>query len=371
MTQSQQKLVSFGNNRQIGDGQPCFIVFEAGPTHDGLKSAKQLVELAAKAGADAVKFQVVDPERLVADKKQPFSYEILIDRATGETETVTEPLYDILCRRVLTHDEWREVKKFSDSLNLAFFATATFDDEVAFLESLKCDSIKIASADVNHFPLIRRAAKTGMSLQLDTGNSTLGEIEAAIDVIRSEGNERIIIHQCPTGYPARLDSINLRIIQTLKQMFGYPAAYSDHTPGWDMDVAAVAMGANLVEKTITLDRTTPSVEHIMSLEPVDMAAFVTTIRNVETAMGSSRRIMHEAEKKKRDSLRRSVFLAQAVKKGQKLSDIKVEFRRPGYGIGPDRYETMLDYIFTDDFSSGHRLDYQDLMKEMGSKANAA
>lgn len=356
---TEQKIVSFGEHK-IGDGHPCFITYEAGPTHDGIDSAKKLVSLAAEAGADAVKFQIIDPDRLVADKKQPFTYDVLIDRETGETETVSEPLYDILCRRALSKDEWKEVKKRSDSLGLAFFATIGFEDEIKLLEEISCHSIKIASADVNHFPLLRLAAKTGMCLQLDTGNSTLGEIESAIDVIRSEGNENIVIHQCPSGYPARLESVNLRIIQTLKQMFGYPAAYSDHTPGWDMDVAAVALGANLVEKTITFDRMTRSVEHIMSIEPHEMKDFVQVIRDLETAMGSSRRIMMPEESKKRVAYRRSIFLAEAVKEGQKLAEAKVEFRRPGYGIPPDQYDGLLDYVFTSDLPEEHRLSFQDL-----------
>lgn len=358
---TEQKTVSFGK-RIIGDGHPCFITYEAGPTHDGLESAKLLTKLAAEAGADAVKFQIVDPDRLVADRKQLFTYEVLVDRETGKTETVSEPLYDILCRRTLEKKEWRELKKYSDSLGLAFFATITFEDEIELLEELKCDSIKIASGDVNHIPLIRRAAKTGMCLQLDTGNSSLGDIEIAIDAIRAEGNESIIIHQCPSGYPARLDSINLRIIATLKQMFGYPAAYSDHTPGWDMDIAAVAMGANLVEKTITTDRTIRSVEHIMSLEPSEMPAFVKVIRDVEAAMGAPRRILHEKEIQKRDAVRRSIYLAEPVKKGQRLGDVKVEFRRPGFGIGPDQYERLLAHEFTRDFPAAHRLGFADLQE---------
>ena len=366
---TEQKTVSFGD-KKIGDGHPCFIVFEAGPTHDGLETAKKLVELSAEAGADAVKFQIVDAERLVADKKQPFSYDILVNRETGETKTVSEPLYDILCRRMLTKDEWREVKQYSDSLGLAFFATATFEDEIELMEELGCHSIKIASGDVNHIPLIRRAARTGMCLQLDTGNSTLGEIEVAIDAIREEGNENIVIHQCPSGYPARIDSVNLNIIKTLKQMFGYPAAYSDHVPGWEMDIAAISMGANLVEKTITLDRLTPSVEHIMSLEPSDMSGFVKIIRDVETAMGRSRRILHAEERKKRDAIRRSIFLAEPVKKGQKLRDVKVEFSRPGYGIGPEQYESLLDSVFAKDLNEGARLSYADLVQE-GEEACAA
>lgn len=353
------RLIKLGN-RTVGDGHPTFVTYEAGPTHDGLKSAKELVRLAADAGADAVKFQIFDPDRLVADKKRLFSYEILIDRETGKTETVEEPLYDILCRRALTQDEWREVKRESDAAGIAFFATIGFPDDLELLVELGCHSIKIASGDVNHLPLIRLAARTGMCLQLDTGNSTLGEIETAIDAARAEGNENIIIHQCPSGYPARLDSINLRIIPTLKQMFGYPVAYSDHTPGWEMDIAAVALGANVVEKTITFDRTTRSVEHIFSLEPQEMAEFVGKIRDLERAMGTSRRIMAPAELTSRLGVRRSVFLAGAAQPGQALRDVEVDFRRPGDGIPPDHYETLLEARIRRDLPAGHKLTYGDL-----------
>ena len=174
-------MVMFGT-RAVGDGAPCFITYEAGPTHNGLESAKQLVALAAQAGADAVKFQIFDPDRLVADRKQQFTYEILADRTTGAMKTVSESLYELLARRCLKNEEWRALKRYSDGLGLAFFATVSFPDEIDFLVELGCHSIKIASADVNHLPLIRRAARTGMCLQLDTGSATIGEIEAAIDV---------------------------------------------------------------------------------------------------------------------------------------------------------------------------------------------
>lgn len=355
----ERKLVKLGS-RDVGDGEPVFVVFEAGPTHDSIDSAKALVTHAARAGAHAIKFQIVDPDRLVADRKQPFSYEVLIDRETGATETVEEPLYDILMRRVLTKNQWREVKAHSDREGLAFFATVTFEDEIQLLQELGCHSVKIASGDVNHFPLIRLAARTGMCLQLDTGNSNLGEIEAAVDVIRSEGNENIIIHQCPSGYPAHLDSINLRIIQTLRQMFSYPVAFSDHTPGATMDIAAIAMGANLVEKTITLDRTTRSVEHVMSLEPAEMAHFIRTIAELERALGTPRRILHDTERKRRLAIRRSVFLRTAVKAGTLLRDAEVLFRRPGYGFAPDQYEAWPEARFRRDLPAGHMVSTADL-----------
>lgn len=353
-------MVKFGN-RMVGDGQPCFITMEAGPTHDGVDSAKRLISHAAAAGADAIKFQILDPDRLVADRTIMFDYDVLVDRETGRTETVSERLYDLLARRALDADQWREVKKHSDEVGLAFFATVGFEDEIELVASLGCDSIKIASADVNHFPLIRRAARTGMCLQLDTGNSSLGEIEAAVDVIRSEGNENIIIHHCPGGYPARAESINLRVIETLKQMFAYPIAYSDHTPGWEMDIAAIAMGANLVEKTITEDRMTRGVEHVMSIEPEDMKRFVQSVRDLEKAFGSRRRIMQDAELKKRERIRRSVFVKSDARAGVKLSDLSVEFRRPGNGIAPDRYEALLEKRLRTDLVSGYMLTEADLL----------
>ena len=321
-------MVQFGT-RRVGDGQPCFITYEAGPTHSGLDSAKRLASLAAEAKADAIKFQVLDPDRLVSDRKQLFTYEVLADRDSGARETVSEPLYDILCRRALNKDEWRTLKRHCDGLGLAFFATVGFEDEIELLEELNCDSIKIASADVNHTPLLRRAAKSGMCLQLDTGNATIGEIEAAVDLIRGEGNENIIIHHCPSGYPARLESINLNVIPTLKRMFPYPVAYSDHTPGWDMDLAAVALGANLVEKTISEDRATRSVEHIMSIEPAEMTQFIAVIRDLEIAMGSPRRMMSPAEVEKRNANRRSVHLRRDLPAGSVLGSEDLEFRRHG------------------------------------------
>ena len=350
--------VKFGS-RLVGDGQPCFITYEAGPTHDSLESAKRLVKLAAEAGADAVKFQIFDPDRLVADKNLLFSYEVLVDRVTGKTEKIEEPLYDILERRCLEKAEWIKLKQYTDSLNLAFFATVAFEEDIQLLESLGCDSIKIASADLNHYPLIRMAAKTGMCIQIDTGNGTLGEIERAVDIISSEGNENIIIHQCPSGYPAHLPSINLNIIKTLKQMFSYPVAFSDHTPGWNMDVAALVMGANLLEKTITEDRTTRSIEHIFSLEPHEMKEFVHAIRDVELALGQTRRVMHIEELQRRSNYRRSIFIKSPVKAGQKLGDIEVDFRRPGTGIGPHLYEELSSLRLGQDLPSGHMLQIED------------
>lgn len=344
----------------VGDDYPCFITFEAGPTHDGIESAKRLVAYAAAAGANAVKFQIFDPDRLVADKSLQYSYTILSNKDTGRTEEVTESLHAIFVRRALSDSEWLELKRYSDELGLMFFATIGDEQGLALAQSMDCHSLKIASADVNHLPLLRMVAATGMAIQLDTGNATFGEIETAIDVIRSERDVDVIIHNCPSGYPARLDSINLRMLPALKQTFRCPVAYSDHSPGCEMDIAAVALGANLVEKTITEDRCTRSVEHIMSLEPDEMKTFVQTIRDVEVAMGSSRRILSQEEKKQRLNVRRSAYLAEEVKAGDGVADAAVHFKRPGFGIPPDVFESLGDMLFAKDLPAGHQLRLCDL-----------
>lgn len=348
--------------KKIGDESPCFIVFEAGPTHNGLSSAKRLIQYAHQAGADAVKFQIFDPDRLVSNKQQLYSYEILIDKETGKTEKITEPLYDIFVRRHLSDAEWRDLKIYADNLGLAFFATVGDEEGLDLVTSMNCQSIKIASADVNHHPFLKKVAKTGLCIQLDTGNSTLGEIEAAVDLIHQVGgHNNIVIHNCPTGYPAHLESINLRMIPLLKQAFDCPIAYSDHSVGWEMDVAALALGANLIEKTITENRCTPSVEHIMSLEPDEMMNFVNKIREVEVALGSSRRVISAEHLHARKSIRRSVVLNQDARQGQKLGDVKVQFKRPGFGLPPDQYELMREYEFIRNHKAGEIVHAHDLV----------
>ncbi|MDA7433305.1 N-acetylneuraminate synthase family protein [Synechococcus sp. AH-601-N10] len=343
------------NNKIIGDNYPCFITFEAGPTHDGLSSALQLVKEASIAGADAIKFQIFDADKLVADKKQLFSYSILLDKQSNQTKEISEPLYDILSRRCLSSQEWMQVKSYADELDLLFFATIGFEEDLNLLIELGCHSVKIASADVNHFPLLRHAARSGLNIQLDTGNADLDEIKSAVSVIEEEGCNSIIIHQCPSGYPAHTPSICLNMIKTLRDTFPhYPIAYSDHTPDADMDIAAVSLGVNLVEKTISMDRTTPSVEHIFSLEPHDMKKFITRIREVEVALGQSIRNISLEQDKARKLIRRSPYILESVQAGSFLSDAKVEFCRPGLGLSPADWESyiQLNSRFKQDMSPG-------------------
>ncbi len=324
--------VSIGG-KVLGAGQPVFIVFEAGPTHDGLEAACRLIDVAADAGADAVKFQIVDADSLVPDRNLQFSYQYLCDRQTGQLETVSESLWEILKRRELSYEEWDQVIAHCRKRNIAFFSTATNAAELDYLASKGVETVKICSGDITYHHLLRLAAKQSWSVQVDTGGATLAEVEQGIEVLERAGCENIIINHCPSGYPARLESINLRVLSTLQYMYPqYVVAFSDHTQGRDMDVAAVALGAHMIEKTITLDRTIKSPEHVMSLEPHEAKAFVQAVRDVETGMGTPRRLMADAERKSREIARRSLYAARSLEIGTILSASDISYARPG-GVG--------------------------------------
>jgi N,N'-diacetyllegionaminate synthase len=348
--------------KKVGDGEDIFITFEAGPTHRGVESAKRLANSAKLAGADAIKFQILDPDRLINDRTQAFQYEVLINRARDEVEVVEEPLYELLRRRALTEQQWRHVAEYCRSIDLAFFATVGFKEEIKLVEELGCSSIKIASADLNHAPLLRAAARTGLCIQIDTGMSTLAEVEFAVHILVSEGNDQIIIHHCPSVYPARMERINLRVISTLKRMFPYPVGFSDHSPGWKMDIAAISIGASLIEKTVTEDRTTRSVEHIMSLEDSEMVEFVKDIRNLQVALGVSRPVWSAKEIEGRKKIRRGAYLTKDVQKGGVLEERLIEFRRPEKGLNPSEAENCFGREFSKNISAGSALFLDDLCR---------
>lgn len=339
----------------VGEGQPVCIVFEAGPTHDGIVSAKKLVDMAVHAGANAIKFQMVNAKRLVPSKDTMFTYEALVDKATKKSERVTESLQEILLRRELKPQEWQELIRYCKEKDILFFSTATYEDEVILLHEAGCDCIKICSGDINHFSLLRLVARYPWIVQIDTGSATIGEVEQAVDVLESAGCDRIIINHCPSGYPAKLTDINLRVLATLRRMFPYPVAFSDHTPGNIMDVAAVALGAHMIEKTITLDKTTSSPEHIMSLEYDEAGSFVATIRDVETALGNSRRSLGEKERKNACVARRSIVAACDISNGTCIEATMLDYARPGDGLSPNLDTLIIGHETRRDFVKGEKI----------------
>lgn len=348
------------NGVKIGKDHPCYIIFEAGPTHQGLESAKRLALNAKESGANAIKFQLMDAHRLVADPKIEFSYEVFEDSKALKRKIITEPVRDILSRRDMKLEEWKKLKEYCDSINIEFFSTACFYEQVDFLIEIGCKSIKIASADINHLPLIKYVAKTKVSIQLDTGLSTLDEIAVAVDTIKKEGNDKIIIHHCPSGYPVKAENVDLLTIKELKKRFNCIVAFSDHSLGWDMDIAAIALGAEILEKTVTEDKTIQHVEHVMSLEPHETRVFVKTIRRLEKAMGSKNKTFTDEEIKKRDIGRRSLHVSRDLPAKHKIKETDIDFRRPGHGISPDRLNDILSKTLKDKKKVGEILKWTDL-----------
>jgi len=239
------------------------------------------------------------------------------------------------------------------------FTTATYRDEVDFIiDDLKTDSIKINSSDVTDLEFIQYCASKGVNIQLDTGNADIWEIEKAVIVAEEAGCDNIIIHHCPSGYPAHLESIYLKQIGTLKMMFPmHSIAFSDHSPGWDMDIAAVALGADMIEKTITLDRTIKSCEHSFSLEKEDANRFIQSIRDVEKALGGARRSIPTDVKQKRKATRRSPYALGPIKAGTEIKFSDFEFKRPGFGVTSEEFEFFLNKTLKIDIAEGEALTY--------------
>ena len=271
-----------------------------------------------------------------------FEYQVLADKSSGKLETVSEPLFNILKRRELSHDEWKKVKAYADKLNISFFATIGFEEEVELIRELNCSSVKIASADINHYQLLRKVSELGINVQLDTGSSEIEEVKNAVQVLERSGCNSIIIHQCPSGYPARLESICLNMISTLREVFPkYPIAFSDHTPDADMDIAALAIGVNLIEKTITKDRETKSVEHVFSLEPHEMKSFINRVKDVEIAMGDFERSLTYEQLDKRKKIRRGAYLKKDIQRGDLITHEIIDYRRPCSGIEIDILDQLI------------------------------
>ena len=341
-----------------------YIAFEMGHTHGGFSNAQRLIDMAAEAGVDAVKFQAIDPERLISDDTLIDEFEVLVDKRTGKTEVLQQPLIKSFQDQFLKPREYEQLVAQAHGLGLEFVVTVDFIETAERLANIGVDAFKICSGDVTHLSLIRQVAKLGKTVMIDTGNSTLGEVERAADTVYSTGNNRLVIHHCPAGFPARLEEINLRVISTLKSMFDCPVAFSDHTPGWEMCIAAVALGADMVEKTVTLDRATRAPEHIVSLEPEEAKRMVKSIRDLEKALGSKRRVLTEEQLEERKKKMRSLFAKEDLLPGVKITKDNmndcIEYRRPGDGI-----PACLDYLLLGRaprclVSKGRKLRWEDI-----------
>lgn len=315
-------------DRKVGSGQPCFIIAEAGVNHNGsCDLARQLVEVAKAAGADAVKFQTFRAERLVTQEAPKAAYQM-------QANSWSETQFAMLKKLELCPDLHYELQAYCRELGLIFLSTP-FDEESAdFLEALGVPAFKISSGDITNLPFLKHIAHKGRPIILSTGMSYLSEVDEAVQVIRQAGNEQLVLLHCISNYPADPADVNLRAMETMRLAFQVPVGYSDHTLGIEVALAAVALGACVIEKHFTLDKNLPGPDHQASLEPRELRQLVKGIRSIEQALGSWAKRPVEAEHNTRGIARRSLVAACEIQAGSIISKEMIAMKRPGTGIEP-------------------------------------
>jgi N-acetylneuraminate synthase len=314
------------SDRMIGEEEPCFIIAEAGVNHNGsLKLAEKLINAAKDAGADAVKFQTFHAEEIVSLRTKKAVYQ---HRAKEKTQ------YGMLKALELSFDEFRELKKYCNNRSIEFISTPYDIKSVEFLNEMGVNRFKVASADIINKPLIEAIAKTKKQIILSMGMATLGEIERTISRINDFGNEDIVLLHCTTSYPTPYEQVNMNVLGMLKKAFGLPVGYSDHTLGIEIPIMAVSLGAEVIEKHFTLDRTMEGPDHFASLEPDELKKMVEAIRNIEKAFGSGRKEITDEEKNNIFFMRRSVHASKDMEQGEIIKENNIKITRPFDGIEP-------------------------------------
>ena len=337
-------------NKLIGAAQPVFMIAEAGVNHNGdLKLARALIDVAVEAGADAVKFQTFQADRLATPDAPKADYQL---RTTGDAESQ----FDMLRRLELSPDAHRELQSYCHERGIIFLSTPFDDVAVDLLDELGVPAFKISSGDLTNSPLLEHVASKGKPVILSTGMSELSELIEAVSVLNTAGCENPVLLHCVSNYPADAAEVNLRAMQTMRSAFDVPVGFSDHTEGIDVALAAVALGACVIEKHFTLDRTLPGPDHRASLEPAELRELVRSIRRVETALGNGRKVPSASEVETAKVARRSLVAARDIPAGVTLERSMVVMRRPGTGMSPGMLETLLNRRAVREIAAGTLLD---------------
>ena len=313
------------------------IIAEAGVNHNGdLALARKLIDVAAAAGADRVKFQTFSADRLVTIQARKADYQIHSTDA-GESQ------HAMLRRLELSRQMHAELIAHCRSCGIEFFSTGFDPESVELLVELGLRSFKIPSGEITNLPYLRSVGRYGMPVILSTGMANLGEIEAALAALEQAGTprNRITVLHCTTEYPAPMSEVNLRAMLTIRDAFGVAVGYSDHTPGIEVAIAAVALGATVIEKHFTLNRSLPGPDHKASLEPDELRAMVKAIRNIELALGDGIKRCSSSELKNRPIGRKSIVAARPIEAGETFSTDNLTVKRPGTGVSPMRWDEVL------------------------------
>ena len=345
-------------NRLVGPGHPCYVIAEAGSNHNrDLATALRLIEVAAEAGADAVKFQTYTAEGLYSRRTPDMRY--LMDKGlVNEGESVWE-----LIKRVEIPWEWHaDLARHAADVGITFLSTPFEEAAVDLLEEIGVPAYKIASYEVNHLPLIEHVAKTGKPLLISTGMASLGDIERALDVAIAAGARDLLVMHCAVNYPPRFEDLNLRAITTLQHAFNVPVGWSDHTMGHTADVVAVALGVCAVEKHYTLSRDQDGPDHPFALEPDELRAMVVAIRDAEASLGSTVKRVTDAEGELLRLGRRSLVAARSVSAGEAIRREDIAVKRPGYGIPVHDLHQVLGRHAARDLAADEVLQWDDLVR---------
>ena len=322
------------------------IIAEAGVNHNGsIELAKRLVDEAVNAGVDYIKFQTFKSEKLVSKAAKQAEYQQKNIGHEGESQ------YTMLKRLELSPADHEVLIDYCNSKGIKFFSTAFDMDSIDYLHSLNLGLWKIPSGEITNFPYLRKIATFGEPIILSTGMSELNEIEEAIQVLIKYGvaKEDLTVLHCTTEYPTPFTDVNLKAMLQIGEKFGVKIGYSDHTKGIEVPIAAVALGATVIEKHFTLDKTMEGPDHKASLEPDELKAMVTSIRNIENALGSGHKTISESERKNIEIARKSIVAACPIKAGELLTEDKLTIKRPGNGISPMCWNKVIGTIATKDF----------------------
>lgn len=321
------------------------IIAEAGVNHNGdIDIALELVRRAAEAGADLIKFQTFQTGRSIARHAPKADYQ-------KQTTDTAESQYEMVRRLELSLDDHHTLLEECRRCGIGFFSTAFDRDSHDLLIGLGIDRVKIPSGELTNLPLLRHMTREGLPVILSTGMATLGEIEAALGVIEMNGvpREKVTILHCTTEYPAPMAEVNLRAMLTLSTAFGTAVGYSDHTEGIEIPIAAVALGATIVEKHFTLDRSMSGPDHRASIDPGQLTAMVSAIRNIEVALGNGLKVPTASERKNKLIARKSIVAGRRIAAGEAFDETNLDTKRPGTGLSPLLWDEVVGRVAKRDF----------------------
>ncbi|WP_069650359.1 N-acetylneuraminate synthase [Caloranaerobacter ferrireducens] len=314
-----------------------FIIAEAGVNHNGdLHLAKKLVDAAADAKVDAIKFQTFRADKLVTKKAEKAEYQ-------KQNTKTNESQYEMLKKLELTYEDHLELYNYCEKKGIMFISTPFDIDSVDLLEKLGVKMYKLGSGDLTNKPLLKYVASKNKPIILSTGMASLAEVEEAVKWIQQEGNNQIILLHCTSNYPTSYKDVNLKAMETMRQAFKLPVGYSDHTIGIEVSIAAVAMGACVIEKHFTLDKEMKGPDHRASLEPEELKQMVSSIRNIELSMGDGIKRCTPNEENVKKVARKSIVAVKYIEKGEVITEDKIAIKRPEYGIKPKYIDEIIGY----------------------------